>query len=288
MTRCYTTSRQIHLRLAARDESGFARPQVQFSMPVLATIPASDAMRAARVTAAPDDPANSILQRLRDSRLPGAPVVARGGELRGVVSLSELERAKPDALVAALLHPDARQPTAITTDDSLDEALGTMANNQVSWAPVVSEGKLVGVLSVQDAMRSYRSALAGSARRIRSLGPGGSLVRAMVDPRSGIAGRSVAKVPWPRDVVLVAVHRGEQLIVPRGDLRLESGDQLTLFLVSAARQALEELLQSSVQEEARRAETLLRRLLMLVLDEPGALTIAGHCDRCYCSQSTDP
>ena len=51
------------------------------------------------------------------------------------------------------------------------------------------------------------------------------------------------------DVVLVAVRRGEQLIVPRGELRLERDDQLTFFVASAGRDALESLLTAPLLEE---------------------------------------
>jgi CIC family chloride channel protein len=220
----------------------------QFSMPVMATIPAGDAVRAPRIVADPDDRAGAVLRKLNRAHLPGAPVVGRDGSLRGVISVSALEKARPEAVIASLLEA-GQSGAVITSDDSLDEVLGAMAANRTSWAPVVSNGKLVGVLSVQDVMRTYRSALAGSARRIRGLGPGGNLFRANVDPASSLAGSTVARVPWPRDVVLVAVNRGERLIVPRGDLRLERGDQLTLFVLAAARDALEQLLQSPLREE---------------------------------------
>ena len=37
------------------------------------------------------------------------------------------------------------------------------------------------------------------------------------------AGRRVADIAWPRDVVLVAVERGDTLIVPRGDMTIQPG-----------------------------------------------------------------
>jgi CIC family chloride channel protein len=235
-------------QLGSRAESPAHR--FQFSMPVMATLPASDAARAARVVAGPTDLAQPLLSRLKRAGLPGAPVTSPDGSLKGIVSAARLESAKPGARVAELLSQGKEPTPLITAEDSLDEALGALADNQASWAPVVSDGKLVGVLSVKDVMRTYRAALAGSARRIRGLGPDGALLRANVEPGSGLAGTTVARIAWPRDVVLVTVHRGEQLIVPRGDLRLERGDQLTLFVMSGARDALEKLLAAPLREEA--------------------------------------
>jgi CIC family chloride channel protein len=236
-------------QLATRADSPAHR--FQFAMPVMATVPASDAARAPRLTARPEERAGELLRRLKRARLPGAPVAAADGSLKGAVTTQRLEAAKPDARVGDLVgRHGAGEPPIISAEDSLDEALGALADNHASWGPVSASGKLVGVLSVQDVMKTYRTALAGSVQRIRGIGPNGALLRASVGSESGLAGSTVARIKWPRDAVLVAVHRGEQLIVPRGDLRLEVGDDLTVFAVSGARSALEKLLAAPLREDA--------------------------------------
>jgi len=236
-------------QLATRADSPAHR--FQFAMPVMATLSAADAARAPRVVARPEDGAAELLRRLKRARLPGAPVVAQDGSFKGSITVQKLERAKPEARAGDLVDGAASgEPPIISVEDSLDEALGALADNNASWGPVVANGKLTGVLSVKDVMQSYRTALAGSVQRIRGLGPGGALVRASVVPASGLAGTTVARIPWPRDAVLVAVHRGEQVIVPRGDLRLEIGDELTVFTVSGAREALEKLVAAPLRSDA--------------------------------------
>jgi CIC family chloride channel protein len=234
-------------QLGSRTESPAHR--FQFAMPVMATLPASDAVRAARIVAGPNDLAEPLLRRLNKAGLPGAPVTTADGTLRGVVSVPRLERAKAEARVSEVLAHIGESMPLISAEDTLDEALGALADSNSTWAPVVLDGKLMGILSARDIMRTYRAALAGSARRIREIGPDGSLLKANVEPGSSLAGTTVAKIAWPREVILVAVHRGEEMIVPRGDLRLERGDQLTLFVMSAAREALERLLGEPLREE---------------------------------------
>jgi CIC family chloride channel protein len=238
-------------QLGSRTESPAHR--FQFAMPVMATLPASDAVRAARVVAGPNDQAAPLLRRLKRAGLPGAPVTTPDGTLRGVVSVTRLERASAETRISELLQNGESAPL-ITAEDTLDEALGALADSNSTWAPVVLDGKLLGILSARDIMRTYKAALAGTARKIREIGPDGSLLKADVEPGSALAGTTVARVAWPREVVLVAVHRGEEMIVPRGDLRLERGDQLTLFVMSAAREALEKLLGEPLREETAAEE----------------------------------
>ncbi|QXE92748.1 potassium channel family protein [Geomonas subterranea] len=53
-----------------------------------------------------------------------------------------------------------------------------------------------------------------------------SLVEETVHPRSGAAGRSIMELPLPAESVIAAVIRGGRLIVPRGNLVLEAGDEV--------------------------------------------------------------
>ncbi|MBU5612970.1 potassium channel family protein [Geomonas azotofigens] len=53
-----------------------------------------------------------------------------------------------------------------------------------------------------------------------------SLVEVKVHPRSGAAGRSIMELALPAESVIAAVIRGGRLIVPRGNLVLESGDEV--------------------------------------------------------------
>ena len=130
----------------------------------------------------------------------------------------------------------------LAADDGLDDALGSLADHHRSWAPVVTGGRLVGILSVQDAMAAYRTALRGNIRQVRGLGAGGVIIETEIASGSALAGRRVSEIAWPREAVLVAIERRGALIVPRGDLELQAGDHVSIFAAPSARPAVEELL----------------------------------------------
>ena len=60
-----------------------------------------------------------------------------------------------------------------------------------------------------------------------------------------MVGQRVSEVPWPADVALAAIIRGERPIAPSPDDTLENGDELLLLVTSAQPEtlaALQELL----------------------------------------------
>ncbi|HJP70968.1 MAG TPA: TrkA C-terminal domain-containing protein, partial [Candidatus Limnocylindria bacterium] len=195
------------------------------AMPLMASISAGSAARVPRLTLRDGDTAGRGLARLLATDLPGAPVVGAGQELRGTVSRARLESADPATPLGQLL--DGSGPS-IAADDGLDDALGTLHDGHVGWAPVTGGGRLIGILSAGDAMQAYRRALAGNVRQVRRMG-GGSIVEARLGARSPVVGRTVADAGLPRSVVLVAIQRDEELVIPRGETVLAAGDIVSVF-----------------------------------------------------------
>lgn len=214
----------------------------RFGLPLMAAIPAGDAARIPRAVLHPDDLVSVGRERLVAAGVSGAPVVEAGGRVRGSLDLAILAAADPDAAVGTL---PADGPV-ISADDALDDVLGILADAHRSWAPVVADDRLAGILSSRDVVAAYRTALAANVRQVRAVGTTGALIEAEIGPASALAGAAVATTSWPRDSVLVSIARGDRVIVPRGDVRLETGDRLTVFSAPAARQALEALLGSEI------------------------------------------
>jgi chloride channel protein, CIC family len=216
-----------------------------FALPLMAAIPAGDAARAPRALVRTDDMAADARTHLEAVGVPGAPVIGVDGSVRGSVDIETLAGAAPGTTVGELTMNGA----LISADDTLDDVLGLLADEHRSWAPVVADDRLVGVLSSRDVVSAYRRALAANVRQVRSAGSQGALLEAEIGATSVLAGRPVEKGGWPRDSVLVSIRRGDRLIVPRGDVVLEAGDRLTVFSASAARGALESLLGSVLAGE---------------------------------------
>jgi len=231
-------SRSIYRsQLATRADSPAHR--FRFAMPLLAAVSVGDALRQARAVVRPDDTVASARARLEMSGVPGAPVVGSDGTVHGLVDLASLQTVEARELVGGSTL--VRDPI-LAADDALDDALGALADHHREWAPVVSGGRLAGVLSVRDAMTAYRAALNGNIRQVRGLRAGGIIVEAEVAAGSLLAGRLVSDVAWPQEAVLVAIERDGALLVPRGEFRLLIGDHVSIFATPAARAQIDDLL----------------------------------------------
>jgi CBS domain-containing protein len=224
-------------QLVNRSESPAHRFRV--AMPLMAAIPVGDAARQAMVIARADETVAAVRQRVEAASVPGAPVLAADGSVLGVVDASVLATAEPGVAVGTVTDKGVPR---IEATGGLDDALGALASQRRSWAPVVSDGRLTGILSARDAMSAYRSALQGNVRQVRGLRADGVIVEATVGAGSTLDGRRVADIAWPARSVLVAVVRDESLAVPRGDLVLAAGDRVSVFADPVARADLERLL----------------------------------------------
>jgi len=65
-----------------------------------------------------------------------------------------------------------------------------------------------------------------------------------IDLRSGdpAIGKRLKDLGLPADCVIVSIHRGDRLVVPRGDSRLLPGDRLTVLAQEATLDRLNKIL----------------------------------------------
>jgi hypothetical protein len=229
-------------QLATRAESPAHR--FRTAMPLLAAVPVGDAARRARLVISTTDLVASVAARMDALAVPGAPVVGRDGRVAGYLDREDLDPEPADATIA---QATLRREPILAADDGLDEGLGALADHRRTWAPVASRGgQLAGILSVRDAIGAYRKALNGNVRQVRGLRGGGIIVEADLLPGSALRGRTVADIAWPKDTVLVSIERDGGTLVPRGALRLQDADRLSIFASPEARPELELLLATTV------------------------------------------
>ncbi|WP_172328707.1 Trk system potassium transporter TrkA [Mangrovicoccus sp. HB161399] len=87
----------------------------------------------------------------------------------------------------------------------------------------------------------------GRVRGVYSIGDAeAEIIEAQVLSTSPIAGNVIRDIPFPEGVLVGAVLKGQTVITPRGDTRLEEGDVISLFALTADIPEVERLLQVSI------------------------------------------
>ena len=104
------------------------------------------------------DPNVSITEAARqmDARGVGAVLVMSDGHLEGVFTERDVLRAVARGQVATAIVADfmTAHPETIESDDTTEHAAVLMIHGGFRHLPVVDHGKVVGMLSIRDLMRS--------------------------------------------------------------------------------------------------------------------------------------
>ena len=87
----------------------------------------------------------------------------------------------------------------------------------------------------------------GKVRAVYSLGDSeAEMIEAQVLSTSPLAGRLIRDVEFPAGVLVGALMKGDRVLKPTGDLRIESGDVIALFAMASDVPEVERLLQVSI------------------------------------------
>jgi len=168
----------------------------------------------------------------------GFPVVDERGELSGVVSLRDYNRAMAheDLVHGELTVADiaTRHLVTVYPDETVGEALRLMAPRDLSRLPVVARDdphRLLGIVRRNDIVRAYdlgmvrREEARRRAEATSAVGESGAtFLETSITAESQVVEKTIAELELPRSVVLVSIRRGRQLVIPHGDTRLQAGD----------------------------------------------------------------
>lgn len=87
----------------------------------------------------------------------------------------------------------------------------------------------------------------GKVRAIYSLGDAeAEMIEAQVLSTSPLAGRQIRDIDFPEGVLVGALMKGEKVVKPTGDTRIEAGDVIALFTMAKDVREVERLLQVSI------------------------------------------
>lgn len=200
--------------------------------------------------------AADVLMRTRHH---GLPVVNGAGELIGIFTVQDLDRAQESRAAEGQVSRGAptvgdvctRELLVTYPDESIGAALRRMSARDVGRLPVVARDDprhLLGVLRRTDLVRAYdaaltrRAALRHRAHQVHLSTFSNVMVEEVViEPGAPCAGHRIAEVAWPRDCVITTIRRGRQVMIPHGDTVLRAGDVLVAVVEGQAQADLQRI-----------------------------------------------
>jgi acetoin utilization protein AcuB len=119
------------------------------------------------ISVSPDDPINEVLAMFRRERIRRAPVM-KDGKLAGIVSDSDLLNASPSSvttlsvwemnyLISKVTVKDVmtKKIISVEKDTPIEEAARIMADQKIGGLPVMSAGKVVGMITETDLFKIF-------------------------------------------------------------------------------------------------------------------------------------
>lgn len=212
-------------QLRSRAESPAHR--ILSGLPLLAAIPASQAMTVPRYVVRTGTTLEDVQRRMEEHGVHAAPYVDTEGYYVGEI---ELDRVR-DALASS--RPlDVRDLvdaafTPVHQDRRLDVVLEILTSTAQSWIVVIdNDRRVVGTVSISDIVRGYRRALQANLRRASELGGATGLLDVTVEESAPIVGASMQNAHIPHGVLVTAIERGREVIVPTGATVIQASDRL--------------------------------------------------------------
>lgn len=126
----------------------------------------ADWMSRSPITVGPDTSVIEAYERMRSKGVRRLPVVQADGSLVGIITRSDIEQAMPFSrdeaahrqarfALAGMTVDEvmARSPITVTPETPIYIVAATMLREKVSGLPVVSDGRLVGIITESDIFR---------------------------------------------------------------------------------------------------------------------------------------
>jgi CIC family chloride channel protein len=175
----------------------------------------------------------------------GFPVVDDTGELAGVVSIQDLERAKAAGPIDGKTVADIASREGLLVAypyEPMWKALRRLGRRDVGRLPVVEEEgsrQLIGAVRRADIIRAYDQAIAARAHHqhqadVLRLGQvdGTNFLHIRIPSDSSVVGKRISEVELPEECLIISVRRGRKLHMAHGYTTLKSGDRVTVFAAS--------------------------------------------------------
>lgn len=105
-----------------------------------------------------DTPIQEVARTLVRNRIGGVPVVDTDGGVKGIVSESDLQPLKegaPGRELSTAADLMTKPVVTLTEEDTITQAARVLRRHRIKRAPVVRQGRVVGVITQSDLLRPY-------------------------------------------------------------------------------------------------------------------------------------
>ena len=201
-----------------------------------------EAMTTSLDTVDADLPLVDLDRAFHETHHHGFPVLDSSGELFGVVTVQDLERAKERGPIEELCVRDITTQSLLVAypDEPVWAALKRLGTRDIGRLPVVDRQnprRLVGAIRRHDIVRAYKVGIGrklemqARAEQLR-LGrlTGTEIIDLVLPTQSPAAHQAVKDLNLPEDCVLVSITRDNRVLIPHGDTRVIPGDRLTALV----------------------------------------------------------
>ncbi len=216
-------------RSQLRSRSDAPAQQLLIGMPMLSRVPVQQAMAPPRLVITGGTSFKAALDQLTRGGLTGAPIVDSNGRFEGTVALEHFRTVGSERERRLESIVDVAAPT-VSDSEHLDVAVDAITASTQHWVPVLDrDRRVVGTVATFDVVRGYRLALLASLREISVDGNAVGSDRVLLGSGSDLVGRPLSAAHLPVSIIVTAIQRDQDLVVPTGATVLEAGDELVLI-----------------------------------------------------------
>ncbi|MFT5196468.1 MAG: CIC family chloride channel protein [Cellvibrionaceae bacterium] len=212
---------------------------------ILHSVDVSEVMSDLNDFVRPESSIIELLETLGNTHHHGLPVICEDNTLWGVVTLTDIDKARlsesTTLIVTDIGTPRSKLVTAYP-DESIGEALRLMSARGLGHLPVVDREdhtKLHGFIRREDIIRAYDIALIRKAEvqhRAKRTGiknlDSTEFFDMTISQKAKVVGKTVEEIAHllPEECVLISVRRSGKILIPHGDTKFQTKDQVSAFL----------------------------------------------------------
>ena len=172
----------------------------------------SDLMTRDPVAVTDKTPIDDALSLMRDKKVRRLPVLNAKGELVGIVAEKDILYASPSPATSLSIHEIhyllakltvaeimTKKVFTIAEDTPLEEAARIMADNRIGALPVMSDKKLVGIITETDIFKGFVELLGTREPGVRltmKMPEGQGVLPLCMESISKLGGRLLALITW--------------------------------------------------------------------------------------------